>query len=164
MTTALFRKERWSTRHRPELSLFETCICHIDVVRYHWHVDAPHLTFCLTLCRRIFACCLTRKPHHPMTLATVMQPRIAWNVYSNPSLSQTHVKPDVDNSDRFRPPKTQRLNASTPASWILVKPDKKLPPEVSALMRDYCRSCCLLHAAKLRERAPPQSRTLTCSR
>ena len=38
-----------------------------------------------------------------------------------------------DISDRFRPPQIERLNASTPVSRILVKPDKKLPPEVSAL-------------------------------
>ena len=43
-----------------------------------------------------------------------------------------------DNSDRFRLPKLKRFTASTPVSRILVKPDKKVQPEVSALTRDYC--------------------------
>ena len=43
----------------------------------------------------------------------------------------------------------ERLHASTPISRILVKPGKKLPPEVSAITRDYCIifSCALYLAA-----------------
>ena len=69
----------------------------------------------------------SHKPLHHAVCATI--------TLRCPGLASSQI---FDNSDRFRPPEIIRLNARTPVSRILVKPEKKLPPEVSVLTRHYC--------------------------